>query len=111
MNFYFTVHLLLGIFAASIANLSGQSSLDAPAWISSPIGKLTLNLSGLGCLAAIITTIVNYSFIWGLATVAEIALGAVISGFLPKPIRAIAALGALIGVPVILGALWGFWYI
>jgi hypothetical protein len=68
-------------------------------------------MCNFACYAAIITTFINYTFAWSLATAGEIALGALISGFLTMPIRAISALVALVGVPAILGALWGFWYL
>ena len=62
-------------------------------------------------LAAPITTVFQWGISWALVTVGEVLLGAFVVGFFPMGLRfLLAAIGPIISF-VIMGALWGFWYI
>lgn len=112
MSFYFTIHVLLGLVGMSSMVIYFQNKQDP---LSTPKGVETLNLfAWLGFfapIAAIITTLVNYGFLWSLATAAELFIGAFIAMLLPAGIRSFAALVSPVIIVGIMGAIWHFWYI
>lgn len=112
MGFYFKIHVFLGLVGMSSMAFYFQSKQDL---LSTPRGVGIHNLfAWLGffsSIAAIITTLVNYGFVWAIATVAELFLGALIAMLLPLGIRSFVALASPIVIIGIMGALWGFWYI
>ena len=114
MGFYFVVHTLLGLIAGNAGNIQMRSRQNIgayPLWVYGPWGVIGSSLAIFCAFAALATTIVQWGFGWALYTIAEIVLGAVIVGFFPMGFRLIIALiGPIVSV-VIMGALWGFWYI
>jgi len=113
MGFYFTVHLILGLCAGSISwtMRPARFTSQTPLWVYGAWGQLSLAVASIAVLGAIITTAINFPIIWALATTGEILLGAFLTGLMPVWLRfLIAVLSAPISV-IILGALWGFWYI
>ena len=114
MGFYFAVHLLLGALAGnsgSIISKIGTYPSQYPRWMWSPWATYGTALSGFCALAAIPTTFVEWGFLWTLATIGELALGAALVVIFPLSIRfLLVAVGPIISV-VIIGALWGFWRI
>jgi hypothetical protein len=62
-------------------------------------------------LAAPITTLIQWNIGLALLTIGEIILGAFIVSFMPLHLRLILNVISPIIAIVIMGALWGFWYI
>ena len=114
MGFYFVVHTFLGLVAGNAGNLQMRSRQNFgafPLWVYGPWGTIGASITIFCAFAAVATTIVQWGFGWALYTIGEIVLGAVIVGFFPMGLRfLIALIGPIISV-VIMGALWGFWYI
>jgi hypothetical protein len=112
--FYFFVHLILGALAGSsgsIVSKLSESPSQYPKWMWSPWAIYGTTLSGICAIAAIPTTFVEWGFLWTLATIGELVLGAALVVVLPLSIRfLLVAVGPVISV-VIIGALWGFWRI
>ena len=114
MSFYFVVHTLLGLIAGNAGNIQMRSRQNIgayPLWVYGPWGAIGSSLAIFCAFAALATTIVQWGFGWALYTIAEILLGAVIVGFFPMGFRFIIALISPIVSVIIMGALWGFWYI
>lgn len=115
MGFYITVHIILGILAGAsgwVLRLAQTSPFMVPMWVlRSPYASLSAGFASLSALAAIITTFVQWGFLWGLATIGELFVGALIAGMLPITLRVLALGAALPLCILIMGALWGFWYI
>ena len=114
MEYYFIVHTILGMVAGAsgwTAKRAKVSVASVPLWAHGPWGSLSSSISVLGAFAAVITTAINYPLVWSLATIGELFLGAFIVGFLQT---SIIFLLTMISIPVnivILGSLWGFWYL
>jgi uncharacterized membrane protein len=77
-------------------------------WSTGPLFAL---LGGGACIAALITSLINQELVWTGIAVAEIALGFILAWMLPQGIRAFIVVTSPISIAVLLGALWGFWYI
>jgi hypothetical protein len=113
MGFYFIVHTLLGLLAASANILVQQGRADTcsvPLWVHRH-GPLFAAGGFFACIAAIITTLANYGVVWAGITVAELFLGAVIAWTLSMSARAFLVLTSPVSVVFILGALWKFWFV
>ena len=114
MDFYFIVHTLLGLVAANAGNIqmrSKQSVGAFPLWVHGFWGVVGGLVTILCAFGAVATTTIQWGFGWALYTIGEIVLGAVIVMFLPMGLRfLIALMGPIVSV-VIMGMLWGFWYI
>jgi hypothetical protein len=113
MNFYIVVHTFLGLLliSSNLLVMEGKANpAQVPKWVWGFGPQLTL-FAMAACIAAIITTFVKFDLIWAGATVAEMALGAVIAHAIPMGLRALITITSPISVIVILGDLWGFWYI
>ena len=114
MAFYFIVHTLLGMIAGNAGNIQMRSKQNIgafPLWVYGPWGTIGASTAIFCAFAAVLTTIIQWNFGWALYTVGEIILGAVIVGFFPMGLRfLIALIGPIVSI-VIMGALWGFWYI
>jgi len=114
MQFYFVVHTLLGMIAGNSGNIQMKAKANVgafPLWVHGPWGTLGASVGVLSALASIVTTFSQWGFSWALVTIAEIVFGAAVVGFLPMGLRLVlAAIGPIVCV-VIMGALWGFWYI
>ena len=110
MSFYFFVHVLLGVFFECSYRTSSGSILQSPKWVSQ-YGGMINSLTSLGCFAAIVTTFINYTIGWAGITFLEIALGIIIAKKLRPEIKIFMTMASVIGVPVILGSLWKFWYL
>ena len=114
MLFYFIVHTILGFNAGNLANLQMKARQQigaSPLWLHGGYGYI----GGAGCVfaafAAPVTTLFQWGLGWTLVTIGELILGAVLAGILPIPLRLLlAAIGPVVTV-VVMGALWGFWYI
>jgi hypothetical protein len=114
MLFYFITHTILGILVGNSTNIQKHAKNDVvsyPLWVNGPWGIIVVAITGFCALAAPITTIIQWNIGWALLTVGEIILGAFIVGFIPMHFRLILnAISPIIAV-IIMGALWGFWYI
>ena len=114
MVFYFIVHLILGFNAGNCSNIQVKSKVNVgmfPLWVHSPYGQLGATLCVACAFAAPITTLFQWGIGWAAVTVIELIVGAFISGMFPLTLRIIAAAIAPVVSVVIIGALWGFWYI
>lgn len=114
MGFYFTVHTILGLLAGASGwtlSLSKRNAGAVPRWVHGPYASFSGGVAAISAISAVITTFVNWGFVWGLATIGELVLGAVIAGILPLGFRFLALGIALPTSVAIMGALWGFWYI
>ena len=114
MNFYIIVHLLIGVAAGSAAHTQKVAAINpaqAPKWAWGPWGSFSATFAFFAAVAAVITTAVQYPVLWALATFAELVAGAFIAGLIPTGLRFLFALIAIPLNVVILGALWGFWYL
>ena len=111
MGFYITVHIILGVLAGASGTLVKRAQVSpasVPAWVSrSPYAGLCSSIASLSAIAAVITTFVQFGLVWGLATVGELVVGAVIVGMMPISLRAIAMMLAPPVCVVIMGALCG----
>lgn len=113
MGFYFAIYTFLGVMLFSSAMLVTQSrndGLSVPLWVHHIGLHLALFLMA-SSLAVILTTFINYGFVWALITIAELGLGALIAAFLPMGLKAMIVISSPITVVAILGAIWKFWYI
>ena len=114
MLFYFVIHTLLGMMAANVGNIRVRAEANVgafPLWVHGPWALVSGYVGIASAVASIFTTFGQWGFSWTLVTIAELVFGAVVVGFLPMGLRLIlAAVSPLICV-VIMGALWGFWYI
>ena len=111
MGFYFTVFVILGLVGGSAVKSSRLSLINAPLWMQGTYGRLAIFTAGLSWFFACITIFFQYSFFWFCISVAEVVLGLIISVFLPVAFNFFLLLLAPVISLVILGALWGFWYI
>lgn len=87
-----------------------MSMLQSPKWVNQ-YGGMINSLNSIGCFAAVVTTFINYTIGWAGITFLEIALGIIIAKKLKLEIKVFMTLASVIGVPLILGALWKFWYL
>lgn len=113
MTFYFIAHVLLGIIpaAASLLVMRGRGSVaSVPFWVHSFAPMFFIG-GLLACFGATITTFVNFGLMWTLATLAEIALGAIIAAMLPMGLQAFLVMTSPITILAILGDLWKFWHL
>ena len=114
MGFYFVVHTLLGLLAGNAGNIQmkARDNVGAfPLWVHGPWGTVGASVMIFSALAAPVTTILQWGIGWALVTLGAVILGAFIVGFFPMGMRLLlAVIGPIISV-VIMGALWGFWYI
>ena len=114
MSFYFVVHTLLGLIGGNsgLILIRSRENFGAfPLWVHGPWGTIGGALAVFIPWAALLTSMIQWGFGWALYTIGELTLGAVIAGILPRGFRFVVALiGPIISV-VIMGALWGFWYI
>jgi len=111
VGFYFVVFVILGLVGGSALKSSRLSLVNAPFWLQGSYGQLAIFIAGLSWFAASITIFFQYSFFWFCISVAEVVLGSIISVFLPAALNFFLLLLAPVISLVILGALWGFWYI
>lgn len=114
MLFYFVVHTILGFNAGNLSNIQMKSKQQVgayPLWLHGGYGTIGSSLCVFAAFAAPITTLVQWGVGWSLVTIGEIILGAIICGFFPMQLRLLLAAIAPIVTFVIMGALWGFWYI
>jgi len=113
MGFYFIVHTLLGAIlgSASWLAMQGKSApLSVPLWVHQAGHFFQLGAAA-ACLLAILTSFINYSLVWAGVTVAEIFLGMTLSSVLAMKFRALLVVSSVLSIPIIMGALWKFWYI
>ena len=112
--FFFIAHLIIGLSAANAAYIQRRAPYNVatyPQWIYSSWGNIALSFTVFSTVAAIITTLVNYNLAYAGLTVIEIFVGAFIVGFLPIRLKLILALAGPLITTIILGNLWGFWYL
>lgn len=114
MLFYFIVHCIIGFNAGNCANIQMKAKQNVghfPLWVHGQYGSIGATLCVIFAFAAPITTLFQWGIGWTLVTIGELILGAFISGLLPMGLRMLlAAIGPVVSV-IIMGALWGFWYI
>jgi len=113
MGFYFVVYVLLGVIFGSghLLVVRGRGSVaSVPMWVhrSGPLFAVGATVAGV---AALITSLVNHGLTWAAISLAEMALGLFIATLLPMGLQAFMVATSPISVIVMLGALWGFWYI
>jgi len=83
-----------------------------PKWVvTTPLAHLSSTVAILGALAAVTTTLIEWSLVWALATAGEVVLGLILSGLMPVGLRFLAVLLTIPITVAILGSLWGFWYL
>jgi len=114
MLFYFVVHTTLGFCAGNCANIqikSRQGYGDYPLWVYGPWGTIGAGVCTFSAFAAPVTTLFQWGIGWALVTVLEVVLGAFVAGMLPMGLRILLALVCPIATILIMGALWGFWYL
>ena len=117
MGFYFVCYVIVGIcFGISgTIHLARQDErrmsvsmfwLNPPAW-----GEVIILASAFAPVLALLTSLVQGG-VWVVATLVELALGAIFASFF-IPLPAMNGLLFLTPIPlvVIFGALWGFWFI
>ena len=117
MGFYFICYLIVGICfgIAGHIHLARQDERRANVsmfWLNPPPwGKFVILAASFAPVLALLTTLAQGGF-WVLATLFELALGAIIGRFFIH-LPAANALLFLTPFPliVIFGALWGFWFI
>lgn len=112
--FFVVVHVTIGLIAGNAAYIQRRAPHNAvsyPLWIYSSWGSITLSLTVLSAFAAPITTLINYNISYAALTVIEIFIGAFLVGFLSMRIKFIIALIGPAIIAIILGDLWGFWYL
>lgn len=115
MFFYFTVHVILGLLvgcSVKIMKDSEYSTADYPLWLkNSTWANISPILCGICAFLAIPTTFFNWGLTYTFYTVFELILGVMITALVPTSIRILMlAIGPVISI-IIMGALWGFWYI
>ena len=115
MLFYFISHTAIGFFGGAAYLMMQADVVDKPLWHSSDLGKaflgITSALGSIGMVGAAIITFGKYGFGWGLATIGEVVLGVILVRLVPIEIKVISSIVAPVILVVILGALFGFWYI
>jgi len=115
MLFYFISHTAIGFFGGAAYLMMQADVVDKPMWQSSDFGKaflgLTSALASIGMVGAAIITFGKYGFGWGLATIGEVFLGVILVRLVTNEFKAICSIVAPVILVVILGALFGFWYI
>ena len=112
--FFVIVHLIIGLSAGNAAYIQRRAPRNVasyPLWIYSSWGNIALSFTVFSTVAASITTLVNYNLVYAGLTVIEIFVGAFLVGFLPIRIKLILALIGPLITTIILGNLWGFWYL
>ena len=115
MGFYFVVHTLLGLVAASSAQIvtgAKHSVASYPLWVQNSVWASGGAFCSMICaFLAIPTTFFSWGLTYTFYTIGEIILGLVIAGLMPQPIKILMLIiGPIVSI-VIMGALWGFWYI
>ena len=114
MTFYFIVFVFFGFYADSATKITraiNSLTWHAPPWLNGIYGQLSLMIAGLTVIAGLITTLVQYGFLWMIASFLEMALGALIARFLNIQLNVlILMIGPIVSI-IFLGAMWGFWYI
>lgn len=115
MGFYFVVHTLLGLIAASAGHILLQAKnspvFSTPTWFHHPIVGFLSVFGIAACGAAVITTFVNHGVTWAAITIAEVAFGAMVAAALPRGGLVLAVITSPISIPFIMGVLWKFWYV
>ena len=117
MGFYFICYTLIGICfgCAGTIHISRQDyrrSQLSVFWLNpSPAAEGILLAASVAPVFALITSLIQGGF-WVVATFLELALGAIIARFLfPQFLINFLALVSPLILIVILGALWGVWYL
>ena len=114
MLFYFITHTILGMLVGNSTNIQkhARSNFTSfPLWILGPWGTIVVVITVFSAIAAPVTTLIQWNIGWALLTVGEIILGAFVVGLIPMHIRLLLnAVSPIIAI-IIMGALWGFWYI
>lgn len=115
MEFYFIVHTILGILVGTtswVNTAQRARPMDFPNWaINSPWMFMSGVVSTVSALLSIITTAVQYDLLWALATIAEIVLGIIVSAMVPSAAKIMVTAITIPLCVIIMGALWGFWYL
>jgi len=113
--FYFVSHIAIGFFGGAAYLSMHAGILEKPLWQSSGWGRVFLGitsaLASLGMVFAVFFIFDKYGLWWGLATIGEIFLGALLVRLVPYDIRAISSVVAPVILVVIFGALFEFYYI
>ena len=112
--FFVVVHLIIGLLAGNAAYIQRRAPHNItsyPLWIYSSWGDIGLSLTVFSAVAAPITTLVNYNLNYAGLTIIQVLLGVFLVGFLPMRIKFIIALIGPAIAAIILGNLWGFWYL
>jgi hypothetical protein len=114
VGFYIVVHIVLGFLAVNAADLQKLSRTypsKCPSWVQDTWGQLGSVIMSLFAFAAIITSFFQWGLIYALFTFGELLLGGVFVKLFPLGIRFILALIGPFIAFIIMGNLWGFWYI
>ena len=117
MGFYFVCYVVVGIcfgIAGTIhlARKDERRMQVSMFWLkSSPAAELIILSASIAPILALVTSLIQGG-LWVVATLFELALGAIVARFF-IPVSAMN--GLLLLAPALLltifGALWGFWYL
>ena len=114
MIFYFIAHVSIGLLAANSSNLFLKSKLsptDFPIWFGGNL-FLLLNSFGIFCFVlAPFLTMFHWGIAWSLVTLAELILGALISGLIPLTYRIALTITGPFIIFLFSGALAKFWFL
>jgi|SaaInlV_120m_DNA_3_1039746.scaffolds.fasta_scaffold23467_1 hypothetical protein len=115
MGFYFVTNTILGALAgnsAILVRLRASFPSEVPQWmLTSNFYRVINVVAGWSAGLAILTTFLQWGFMWSLATLGEVLLGVLLVTFVPTTLRIILFILTIPLAVVILGAFWGFWYI
>lgn len=115
MGFYIVTHILLGAMAGNAAwllNYSKQFPSQVPVWFLTTRYPTYIFWISIGsAVLSIPTTLVQWGFMWSLATIGELLAGVFLVGLIPFTGRILLLISSIPLTIVIMGALWGLWYI
>ena len=113
MAFYFVVFLSFGLIAGSAHKMIklGENPALVPAWSSGTYGTISRFFAMITYILGILTTLVQWGFMWAIVSGLEVGLGAYIALHLKNELNFLMVLIAPFVSILFLGAMWGFWYI
>ena len=117
MTFYIIVHIYLGYIIGAATTLysdlhSGRvDPLSHPKWVLDGTLNIFLTASLISGLLAVITTFINFDIQYAFLTLGELLVGVFFTRLTPINLRYLAVITCPITIVIIMGALWGFWFI
>ena len=117
MIFYVIANGLIGLFGGNATDIYRKSRNNSsylgqlPMWAFGTGGAFVTSVCFLAMIAAVITSFVNFGLMFGLITIVEIFVGAALASVLPLTLRVLLFAVSPIIILIIMGALWGLWFI